>query len=135
VTIGGIQYVFTKVIDTEIDFHLIMKLPELGVYIPQDLIYSGTHLYLTSDMERWIHALEEMLVSDYDLFLAGHGFPADKTEVARNVEYLTTGKQAFESGMKKDAFKEFMLQRYPERRCPAIFDIYLPRLFDGASSY
>ena len=34
-----------------------------------------------------------------------------------------------------DAFKGFMLQRYPERRCPGIFDIYLPRLFGGASDY
>jgi glyoxylase-like metal-dependent hydrolase (beta-lactamase superfamily II) len=134
-TIDGVTYVFSKVIDTEIDFHLIVKLPEAGVYIAQDLIYSGTHLYLTKDMDHWIQILEELLVSDYELFLPGHGLPADKSEVARNVEYLSAARQAISDGITKDAFKSFMLQRYPERKCPGVFDIYLPRLFDGASDF
>jgi glyoxylase-like metal-dependent hydrolase (beta-lactamase superfamily II) len=134
-TIDGVKYIFSRVIDTEIDFLLTIRLPELGVYIPQDLIYSGTHLYLTKDMEHWIQILQEMLISDYDMFLPGHGFPADKNEVARNIEYLSAAKQAIDNGLANEAFKDFLLQRYPERKCPGIFDIYLPRLFDGASQF
>ena len=134
-TIDGVKYALSMVTDTEIDFHLIIKLPELRTYVVQDLIYSGTHLYLTKDIERWIGVLQEMLVSDYDLFMAGHGLPADKNEVARNIEYLAAARQAISSGLVKDAFKDFMIQRYPERRCPGIFDIYLPRLFDDARSF
>jgi hypothetical protein len=69
------------------------------------------------------------------LFLPGHGLPADKNEIARNIEYLSTANQQFSNGLKNDAFKAFLLQRYPERKCPGIFDIYLPRLFDGASQF
>lgn len=134
-TIDGVKYIFSRVIDTEIDFLLTIRLPELGVYIPQDLIYSGTHLYLTTGMGHWIRVLEEMLVSDYELFMPGHGWPTDKIEVARNIEYLSAAKLAVDNGLKNDAFKTFMLQRYPERKCPGIFDIYLPRLFGGASQY
>jgi glyoxylase-like metal-dependent hydrolase (beta-lactamase superfamily II) len=134
-TIDGVKYVFSKVVDTEIDFLLMIGLPELRVLIPQDLIYSGTHLYLTSDMGHWIQVLEEMLVSDYELFMPGHGLPADKNEVARNIEYLAAARQAIANGLAGDAFKDFMLQRYPERKCPGIFDIYLPRLFGGARQY
>jgi glyoxylase-like metal-dependent hydrolase (beta-lactamase superfamily II) len=134
-TIDGVKYVFDKVIDTEIDFLLTIRLPDIGVYIPQDLIYSGTHLYLTKDIEHWIRILEEMLMSDYELFLPGHGLPADKNEVARNIEYLSAARQAIDNGLTNEAFKEFMLQRYPERKCPGIFDIYFPRLFDGASQF
>jgi glyoxylase-like metal-dependent hydrolase (beta-lactamase superfamily II) len=134
-TIDGVKYVFSRVTDTEIDFHLIIRLPEIGVYVAQDLIYSGTHLYLTKDMEHWIQILDEMLVSDYELFLPGHGLPADKNEVAKNIEYLAAARQAIADGLTKDAFKNFMLQRYPERKCPGVFDIYLPRLFDGARSF
>src|SRR5262252_5963973 len=59
-TIDGVKYIFSKVINTEIDFHLLVRLPEVGVYITQDLIYSGTHLYLTKDMEHWSQVLEEL---------------------------------------------------------------------------
>ncbi|TQF02407.1 MBL fold metallo-hydrolase [Kitasatospora acidiphila] len=133
--IDGVRYVFDRVTDTEIDYHLTIKLPELGVYVAQDLLYSGTHLYLTKHMDHWIRVLEEMLVEDYELFLPGHGLPADRNEVARNIEYLSAARQAIGNGLADDAFKDFMLQRYPERKCPGIFDIYLPRLFGGASDY
>lgn len=133
--IDGVTYVFDRVTDTEIDFNLTIRLPELGVYFAQDLIYSGTHLYLTKHMEHWIQVLQDMLVSDYEWFMPGHGLPADKNEVARNVEYLAAARQAIDDGLAGDAFKEFLLRRYPERRCPGIFDIYMPRLFGGASDY
>jgi len=134
-TIDGVTYVLSKVTDTEIDFLLSIRLPEMGVCIPQDLIYSGTHLYLTKDIKNWIRILGAMLRSDDELFLAGHGFPADKNEVARNVEYLSSAQQAIDNGLTNNAFRDFLLQRYPERKCPGIFDIYLPRLFDGARQY
>ncbi len=134
-TIDGVKYIFDRVTDTEIDFDLTIRLPELGVYFAQDLIYSGTHLYLTQHMAHWIQVLQGMLVSDYELFMPGHGLPADKNEVARNIEYLSAAQEAIGNGLANDAFKDFMLQRYPERKCPGIFDIYLPRLFGGASDY
>jgi glyoxylase-like metal-dependent hydrolase (beta-lactamase superfamily II) len=134
-TIDGVQYAFDRVTNTEIDFLLTIRLPELGVYITQDLLYSGTHLYLTKYMEHWIHILDQMLISDYDLFMPGHGLPADKNEVARNIEYLAAASQAVGNGLTNDAFKAFMLQRYPERKCPGIFDIYLPRLFGNAQDF
>ncbi|HEX7659542.1 MAG TPA: MBL fold metallo-hydrolase [Pseudonocardiaceae bacterium] len=133
--IDGVRYIFDRVTDTEIDFHLTIRLPEVGAYFTQDLIYSGTHLYLTKHMDHWIKVLRDMLLSDYELFMPGHGLPADKNEVARNSEYLSAAREAIGNGLTDDAFKEFLIQRYPERRCPGIFDIYLPRLFGGASDY
>lgn len=134
-TIDGVRYIFSKVTDTEIDFLLTIGLPGLRVYITQDLLYSRTHLYLTAHIDHWIEILEKLLKSDYELFMPGHGFPADKIEVARNVEYLSAAQHAIETGVTKYDFKAFMLQRYPARQCPGIFDIYLPRLFDGASQF
>ncbi|WP_410592751.1 MBL fold metallo-hydrolase [Amycolatopsis sp. lyj-23] len=134
-TIDAVRYVFDRVTDTEIDFHLTIGLPELGVLFAQDLVYSGTHLYLTKDIGHWIRVLQELLVADYELYLPGHGLPAGKNEVARNIEYLSAARQAIGNGLTGRAFKDFLLQRYPERKCPGIFDIYLPRLFGGASEY
>jgi glyoxylase-like metal-dependent hydrolase (beta-lactamase superfamily II) len=134
-TIDGVQYVFSRVIDTEIDFHLVIALPDLKTSIVQDLVYSGTHLYLTKDIDHWIQVLGDMLLSDHDLFLAGHGLPADKVEVAKNVEYLAAARVAIDGGLKGPAFRDFMLQRYPDRKCGEIFNTYLPRLFEGARDY
>jgi len=131
--IDGVRYVFQKVVDTEIDFLLTIGLPDFGVYIAQDLLYSGTHLYLTQYGENWIQVLQTMLRSDYDLFLPGHGCPADRAEVHKHIEYLSAAQQAISNKLTKYAFRDFMIQRYPERKCQGIFDIYLPRLFDGAS--
>lgn len=133
--IDGVKYVFSEIDNTEIDFLLTIQLPDLGVYITQDLIYSGTHLYLTKEMEHWSQILQQMLLSDYELFLPGHGFPADKKEVARNMEYLLAAKQAVANGLTDDAFKNFLIQRYPDRKCPGIFPIYINRLFHGARDY
>ncbi len=133
--VDGVRYLFEEVTDTEIDALLAIKLPDLGVQFVQDLIYSGTHLYLTSHLRNWSRVLEEMLLSDYDLFMPGHGLPADKNEVARNIEYLASAGEAIANGLANAAFKDFMLRRYPERKCPGIFDIYLPRLFGNASEY
>ncbi|WP_462173079.1 MBL fold metallo-hydrolase [Pseudoalteromonas xiamenensis] len=133
--VDGVTYIIEKIVDTEIDYGITLKLPDLGVYIVQDLIYSGTHLYLTKYLDHWMAQFEGMLTSDYDLFLPGHGEPADKKEVTENLKYLIAAKQAMADGLKDEAFKAFMLQRFPTRQCPAIFNIYLPRLFDGASDF
>jgi glyoxylase-like metal-dependent hydrolase (beta-lactamase superfamily II) len=134
-TIDGVRYVLDRVADTEIDVALTIRLPEVGAYVVQDLVYSGTHLYLTRHLGNWIRILGGMLLTDYELFLPGHGLPADRNEVARNIEYLSAAGQAVADGLTDDAFKDFLLRRYPERSCPGIFDIYLPRLFGGASDY
>ena len=134
-TIDGVKYVFQEVSDAEVEAQLTIKLPELGVAVVQDLIYSGTHLYLTRQMEHWMQILQGMLVSDYETFLPGHGKPADKNEVAANMEYLAAAQRAFASGLTQDEFQKFLVGRYAGRLCPGIFPIYLPRLFDGASEY
>ena len=134
-TIDGVTYVFDKVVDTEIDFLLTIRLPEIGVCIPQDLIYSGTHLYLTKQFDNWIRILQKLLLSDNELFLPGHGLPADRNEVAKNIEYLSAASQAVDNGLTNATFKDYLIERYPERKCPGIFNIYLSRLFDGASQY
>jgi glyoxylase-like metal-dependent hydrolase (beta-lactamase superfamily II) len=133
--VDGVRYQFEEITDTEIDSLLVVKLPDLGVQFVADLVYSGTHLYLTSHLRNWSRVLQDMLLSDYDLFMPGHGLPADRNEVARNFEYLSAAGEAIGSGLTGEAFSAFLQHRYPERKCPGIFDIYLPRLFGDARSY
>ena len=52
-TIDGVKYLFEEENDGEVEAQLTIKLPDLGVAIVQDLIYSGTHLYLSKTMDHW----------------------------------------------------------------------------------
>ena len=115
--------------NAETDYQLALKLPELGVYITQDLLYSGQHVYITQDLDNWISILGGIEASDYELFLPGHGVPADKAEVRNNIKYLEAAKKAYAESADAEAFKNTLLEAFPERSGVAIFDIYLPYLY------
>ncbi|MBX3044548.1 MAG: MBL fold metallo-hydrolase [Candidatus Kapabacteria bacterium] len=132
--IDGIKFEFVKHLHTETEFHLSVKLPDAKVYILQDLIYSGSHIYLTSDFDNWINALKDIYNSDYELFLAGHGQPCGKDEIKENYEYLSYAKELFTGGSSKEELKNALLSKYPNRQGSAIIDIYLPRLFGETDS-
>jgi sugar phosphate isomerase/epimerase len=146
-TIDGVKYVFEAEYDAEVEVQLTIKLPDLGVAIVQDLIYSGTHLYLSRSqsasrtasakeasraMVHWRQILQTLAESDYKTFLAGHGKPAGKNELHDTIEYLIAAQRAFASGRKEDDLQQYLLARYPARLCPGILPIYLPRLYGRA---
>lgn len=127
--IDGVTYEFVRNTDAEADFQLAIKLPDLGIYITQDLLYSGAHIYITHTLDHWISILQGLYDSEYEVFLPGHGAPADKAEVKTTIEYLQTAKKLLAEGLDADAFKAALLEAYPDRSGAAIFDIYLPLLF------
>jgi glyoxylase-like metal-dependent hydrolase (beta-lactamase superfamily II) len=127
--VDGVKYEIDVIGDAECDTQLLITLPDLGVTIAQDLIYSGAHLYITADTQRWTEVLHGLLGASSSVFLAGHGPVADKAEVQRNIDYLATARQVYASAAGPEQFKAAMFAAYPERTGPAIFDIYLPRLY------
>jgi hypothetical protein len=145
--IDGVNYVFEKECDAEVEAQLTIKLPDVGVAIVQDLIYSGTHLYLSRSpsapkdaslmdaslaMIHWRQILQKLADSEYNTFLAGHGQPANKQELLRNIEYLDAAQRAFVSGKSENELQKYLVNEFPGRRCQGIFPIYLPRLYGKA---
>lgn len=127
--VDGVKYEIEVVSGAESDIQLLITLPDLGVTIAQDLIYSGAHLYVTADTVHWTEVLHGLLGLSSSLFLAGHGPAADKAEVQRNIDYLATARQAFATVAGPEQFKAAMFAAYPGRTGAAILDIYLPRLY------
>ena len=128
-TIDGLKLEHVLHKDTETEFHLSIKLPELDTYIVQDLVYSGAHIYLTKDIPHWVEILESIRDSEFSLFLPGHGEPADKKELQSNIEYLNFANSLLNAGTTAEALKAALLEKYPHLTGAGIFDIYLPRLF------
>jgi glyoxylase-like metal-dependent hydrolase (beta-lactamase superfamily II) len=131
-TVDGVKYEFDVISGAECDTQLLITLPDLGVAVAQDLIYSGAHLYVTPDTLRWTEVLHGLLESASSLFLAGHGPVADKAEVQRNIDYLAVARQAFSAVRGPQEFKAAMLAAYPARTGAALLDIYVPRLYGQA---
>lgn len=114
--------------DAEVPVQLALRLPDLGIYITQDLIYSGGHVYVHKDIQGWISNLEGLKASNYELFLPGHGHPADKKEIQANIDYLTRATEIAKSSSSVEQYKTALLAAYPDRKSPEIIDIYAPVL-------
>ena len=128
-TVSGLEVVAEVIHGAECGSALVLTLPELGVTVAQDMIYSGAHVSVVRDPCTWISSLEALAATPSELYLAGHGPSADKAEIAANIEYLNKATQTVASGASPEDFKAAMLATYPNRTGAAILDIYIPRLY------
>lgn len=128
--IDGITFELVVHKNAEVETQLAIGLPDLGVYIAQDLIYSGCHVYVPKHpVADWVAALERLKASNYELFLPGHGTPADQREIQAVIEYLITAKRIAAESTNAEAYKAALLAAFPERQGLAIVDIYASALF------
>ena len=135
--IDGLTYAYEVVEGAESEAQLLIKLPELGTIIAQDLVYSGVHIWLGMGwFEKWATELQRLADTEgYDYILAGHGLPCTKDEIHNNIRYIQTAQRLFEDGLGKDAFKARLLEAYPHRESPMMFDLYLGFLFGEMGSH
>ncbi len=135
--IDGLNYEFESVEGAENEIQLLIKLPEIGVVIAQDLVYSGVHLWLGMGwFDNWMNELQKVVdLEGYNYILPGHGLPCVKDEVANNIQYLKTAKAIHEKGLSPEDFKKELLAVYPHRESVMMFDLYLGFLFGQMSSH
>lgn len=135
--IDGLIYEYEAIEGAESELQLLIKLPELGVAIAQDLVYSGVHIWLGMGwFERWTAELQKVAdMEGYDYILAGHGLPCTKDEIHNNIRYIQTAQRLFEEGLEKEGFKAQLLKAYPHRESPMMFDLYLGFLFGEMGSH
>ncbi|OPG09057.1 MBL fold metallo-hydrolase [Streptomyces sp. GKU 895] len=130
--IDGVTFVFEAVSGGEAADELLIKLPEQGVLIAQDLVYHDVHLYLgNDDITGWLRAVDTLAAeSGYDTILAGHGAPAGP-EVYEDIRrYLADARELL--GDDGDAYKKAIVDKYPAHVGPYIIDIANRSLFPTA---
>ncbi len=130
--IDGVPFVFEAVSGGEAADELLVKLPEQGVLIAQDLVYHDVHLYLgNNDIAGWQRAVDALASeSGYDTILAGHGAPTGP-EVYEDIRrYLDDARELL--GDDGDAYKKAIVDRYPSHVGPFIIDIANRSLFPAA---
>ncbi|MEU3935694.1 MBL fold metallo-hydrolase [Streptomyces sp. NPDC029044] len=127
--IDGVPFVFEAVSGGEAADELLIKLPEQGVLVAQDLVYNDVHLYLgNNDITGWQRAVDALAAeSGYGTILAGHGLPTGPEVYADVLRYLTDARELL--GDDGDAYKKAIVGRYPAHVGPFIIDIANRSLF------
>ncbi|WP_416971798.1 MBL fold metallo-hydrolase [Streptomyces sp. 4F14] len=128
-TIDGVPFVFEAVSGGEAADELLVKLPEQGVLVAQDLVYHDVHLYLgNNDITGWEKAVDALAAeTGYDTVLAGHGLPAGPEVYAGIRRYLADARALL--GDDGEAYKKAIVDRYPTHTGPFLIDIANRSLF------
>ncbi|MFC8430920.1 MBL fold metallo-hydrolase [Streptomyces sp. NPDC057253] len=130
--VDGVPFVFEAVSGGEAADELLVKLPEQGFLIAQDLVYHDVHLYLgNNDITGWQQLVEALASeSGYDTILPGHGAPTGPEVYADVRRYLDDARELL--GEDGDAYKKAIVDRYPSHVGPFIIDIANRSLFPAA---
>ncbi|WP_037682412.1 MBL fold metallo-hydrolase [Streptomyces griseus] len=127
--IDGVPFVFEAVSGGEAADELLVKLPEQGVLVAQDLVYNDVHLYLgNNDITGWQQVVDALAAeSGYDTILAGHGLPTGPEVYDAVRRYLADAHELL--GDDGEAYKKAIVDRYPSHVGPFIIDIANRSLF------
>lgn len=127
--VDGIPFLLEAVSGGEAADELLVKLPEQGVLVAQDLVYNDVHLYLgNNDITGWQQAVGALAAdSGYDTVLAGHGLPTGPEVYEEVRRYLADARELL--GDDPDAYKTAIVDRYPSYAGPFLIDIANRSLF------
>jgi hypothetical protein len=125
-TIGNVKFIFEKSLNNESAVSLVIKLPELGVYIAQDIVYNKIHLFIEGDTKGWESALGKIMKEKtYKIILSGHGKEGGVELLKANLDYLAFVNGTILKSKNKEEFKAAVIKKYPEYGGEQLVDIYL----------
>ena len=124
--IGNVKFIFEKSLNNESAVSLVIKLPELGVYIAQDIAYNKIHLFIEGDTKGWEDALNRILKEKtYKIILAGHGKEGGTELLKENLNYLAFVNASILNSKNKDEYKKKIMEKYANYGGEQLIDIYL----------
>ncbi|MEO0564856.1 MAG: hypothetical protein AAF125_22305, partial [Chloroflexota bacterium] len=96
--------------------HLLLKLPELGTIIVQDLMYTDSHAFPLGNNDNWISILDgfrNLTEEGYRTMLAGHGFPAGFGQIDDQIEYLNLLSATLASASNAEEAQAALVEAFP----------------------
>ena len=129
--IDEVAFEFESVGAAEGSAHLLLRLPQAGVTIAQDLVYNGVHLYSgQNEFDRWLAVLRKLKSTDKSaIVLAGHGKPAGPDAYDKTIAYLEDLGRFRAAAKDGEELKRKLLEKYPDYLGSRLIDISLPRLY------
>jgi len=130
--IDGVKFIFERVLNTESPSTLVIKLPELKIAVVQDILYHNTHAFVTGPLNGWKAAIRNLRDDlNYEIFLPGHGKPADRSDLDNALAYLEQVEAVQSYASSAEQYKNDILNFYPSYAGAKLIDIYLPILYSN----
>jgi glyoxylase-like metal-dependent hydrolase (beta-lactamase superfamily II) len=123
--IDGILFNFLKIQKTESPNTLVLVLPFQRSMFVGDIVFNNVHFYLAEkNFENWISVLKSFQ-RDFLFFniFQGHGTPTTTLKLQDSINYLDYARQAYNSSKNFEAFKNLMVNRFPDYKLQMILDI------------
>jgi len=135
-TIDSVAFELERVVDAEAAFQLVTRIPNHGVVVSGDLVYSGVHLILAGDIVPWTTALQNLeAVDGYPIVLAGHGAPAMPAVYETNIQWLARAGELIDAvGATAESFKQGLIDAFPDLGMTAAIDFVTPILFPATAT-
>ncbi len=133
-TIDGVNFEFDVILDAEAPEQIILRIPDAGVIVLQDMLFSNTHMYPLGNRPHWIEVLNDLRrfqAEGYDTLLAGHGVPTTFGEIDAVIDYLNTQDEIIASAETPDQAIATMRERYPNHSANFILDLFVPFRFQS----
>lgn len=116
-TIDGETFVYDIYENAEATEQIVIRLPEAGVAIVQDLIYSNVHFFpLGVDVPNWMAVLRELrglAQEGYTTLLPGHGVPTTLGELDQGLAYLAFQEETLYNAITAEDAITALMVRYP----------------------
>jgi glyoxylase-like metal-dependent hydrolase (beta-lactamase superfamily II) len=125
-TIENVKFIFEKSSNNESETSLVIKLPEPGVYIAQDIVYNKVHLFIESNTKGWENALYKIMSEkNYRIILSGHGKEGGDELLKEDINYLSFVNATILATKNKEEYKTRIISKYPDYAGDKLIDIYL----------
>lgn len=114
--IDGVTLLLNVFNDAEAPEQVVVRLPEAGIVIAQDLMFNNTHFFPLGNNTNWLSILEGMRAwagEGYDTLLSGHGMPSSFGEIDEAVTYLTFLEETLTTAATADEASAAIVARYP----------------------
>jgi len=132
-TWDGLDVIIEEHPDQEAHHSILVKIPEAGVIIGQDLFYNNRFL-VASERQRnrnWRDLLAGFLeneMQDYHTLLVGHGANGGKEILELDIAYLDALEEVMEMDLGKEETKAEMIKRFPDMKGEGLLDISMRNL-------
>jgi glyoxylase-like metal-dependent hydrolase (beta-lactamase superfamily II) len=113
-TIDGLTINVEVVGAAEAPEQVVLRLPDQGVIVLQDLLYSNAHFFPGMDRANWVSVLEGLRAEGgFDTLLAGHGLPTSAGELTQAIQYLTFASDVAANATSADEVVAALTAQYP----------------------
>jgi glyoxylase-like metal-dependent hydrolase (beta-lactamase superfamily II) len=93
---------------------IVLRLPDHGILVAQDFVYTNGHAFPGVDRQNWISILGEwQAVGGFDTLLSGHGMPTSPGEITQMIKYLTLADELAGSETSADDVIAGLTAEYP----------------------